>query len=200
MANVTTSSSTPATSSASTSSSSSGGVKGAGNFLKSSYMNLPPATRGLVTVVGVGIGLFVIYKIYKQIQQTTSGIVTPDVAAKQEDRGWSRDIDKLNQNPATRATITKAQAASFASSIHAAMDGYGTDEDAINDIFRHLKNDADFAEVANAYGTREVSSGAWNPEPNFNGSMSAALTSEMSTDEKKVANKILADKKITYRI
>ena len=163
-------------------------------------MNLPPATRGLVTVVGVGIGLYIVYKIYKKVQETTSGIVTPETAAKQEDRGWARDIDKLNQNPATRATITKAQAASYASSIHAALDGYGTDEDAVYDIFRHLKNDADFAEVANAYGTREVSSGAWNPEPNFNGSMSAALTSEMSTDEKKVANKILADKKITYRI
>ena len=192
MANVTSSSSTPPATSTSS--------KGAGSFLKQSYMNLPPATRGLVTVVGVGIGLFIIYKIYKKVQETTSGIVTPETAAKQEDRGWSRDIDKLNQNPATRATITKAQAASFASSIHAALDGYGTDEDAIYAIFRHLKNDADFAEVANAYGTREVSSGAWNPEPNFNGSMSAALTSEMSSDEKAVANKILADKKISYRI
>ena len=192
MANVTTSNTTPTTTSTSS--------KGAGSFLKQSYMNLPPATRGLVTVVGVGIGLYIVYKIYKKVQETTSGIVTPETAAKQEDRGWARDIDKLNQNPATRATITKAQAASYASSIHAALDGYGTDEDAVYDIFRHLKNDADFAEVANAYGTREVSSGAWNPEPNFNGSMSAALTSEMSTDEKKVANKILADKKITYRI
>lgn len=192
MANVTTSSSTPAATSSSS--------KGAGSFLKQSYMNLPPATRGLVTVVGVGVGLYIIYKIYKKVQETTSGVVTPETAAKQEDRGWSRDIDKLNQNPATRATITKAQAASFASSIWAAMDGYGTDEDAIYAIFRHLKNDADFAEVANAYGTREVSSGAWNPEPNFNGSMSAALTSEMSSDEKAVVNKILADKKISYRV
>lgn len=200
MANVTTSSSTPAAASTSTSSSSGGVAQKAGSFLKQSYMNLPPASRGLITVVGVGIGLYIIYKIYKKVQETTSGVVTPETAAKQEDRGWSKDIDKLNQNPATRATITKAQASSFASSIHAAMDGYGTDEIAIYAIFRHLKNDADFAEVANAYGTREVSSGAWNPEPNFNGSMSAALTSEMSSDEKAVANKILADKKISYRV
>jgi len=200
MAKVTNSISTPAASTTSTPSSSGGGVKGAGSFLKQSYMNLPPATRGLVTVVGVGVGLWVIYKIYKKVQETTSGVVTPETAAKQEDRGWSRDIDKLNQNPATRATITKAQAASFASSIWAAMDGYVTDEDAIFAIFRQLKNDADFAEVANAHGTREVSSGAWNPEPNFNGSMAAALTSELATSDKATINKILADKKITYRV
>jgi hypothetical protein len=200
MANVTTSSSTTPAASTSTQSSSGGTGQKAGSFLKQSYMNLPPATRGLITVVGVGIGLYVIYKIYKKVQETTSGQVTPETAAKQEDRGWARDIDKLNQNPATRATITKAQASSFASSIWAAMDGYGTDEDAIFAIFRQLKNDADFAEVANAYGTREVSSGAWNPEPNFKGSMAAAITSEMSSDDKATLNKILADRKITYRV
>jgi hypothetical protein len=189
-----------ATSSNTTSKTQSTSSSGSGNFLKQSYMNLPPATRGLVTVVGVGIGLWIVYRIYKNLQETRSGVVTEDRAAMQEDRGWSRDIDNLNQNPVTRATITKAQAASFASSIHAALDGYGTDENAIFSIFRYLKNNADFAEVANAYGTREVSSGRFNPEPNFKGSMSAALTNELSSSEKAKINKILASKKITYRV
>jgi hypothetical protein len=45
----------------------SGGGSSATGFLKKSYMNLPPATRGLVTLVGVGVGLYIVYKIYKSV-------------------------------------------------------------------------------------------------------------------------------------
>jgi hypothetical protein len=183
-----------------TSTSSSGSMKGNKGFLKASYMNLPPATRGLVTVVGVGLGLWVVYKIYKSLADTAGGVVSPEKAGAQEDRGWNKDIDKLNQNPATRATITQAQASSFAASLFAAMDGYGTDEDRILNVFKQLKNDADYAYVQSAYGVREISSGAWNPEPNFKGTLSGALSSELDSDYVAKINKILADKKISYRL
>lgn len=196
MANTTTSVSTTSAAPASTS----GSSKGTTGFLKASYMNLPPATRGLLTVVGVGIGIYVLYKVYKSIANTAGGVVTPEKGGAQEDRGWNKDIDKLNSNPATRATITQAQASSFASSLFAAMDGYGTDEDRILNIFRQLKNDADYAYVQSAYGVREVSSGAWNPEPNFKGTLSGALSSELDSDYVARINKILADKKISYRL
>jgi hypothetical protein len=79
------------------------------------------------------------------------------------------------------------------------MDGYGTDEEQIYGVFKNIKNDADFAMIQNAYGIREISSGAWNPEPNFKGTLSGALTNELSASEKDVLNNILAQKKITYR-
>jgi len=170
------------------------------SFLKKSYMNLPPATRGLITLVGVGVGIYVVYKIYKSISATMSGEVTPQQAGAREDRGWASEADSLNQNPATRSTISKAQAQSYAQSIFTAMDGYGTDEDTILGIFKNIKNDADFAMISNAYGVREVSSGAYNPEPNYKGSMSGALTSELSQWYKDELNKILAGKKIKYRV
>ena len=163
-------------------------------------MNLPPATRGLVTVVGVGILLYVGYKIYKNISDTAGGVVSPEKGNKQEDKGWAAESDKLNQNPATKATISTAQASSFANSMHAAMDGYGTDEDAIYAIFGHIKNAGDFALLMNAYGVREISSGAWNPEPNFKGTLTGALTSELVAEDKAKINGILAGKKITYRV
>ncbi len=169
-------------------------------FLKKSYMNLPPATRGLITLVGVGVGLYIVYKIYKSVSGTISGEVTPQQAGTREDKGWASEADKLNQNPATKATISNAQAQSFAQSVFTCLDGYGTDEEGLNAIFRQLKNDADFAMVSNAYGVREVSSGAWNPEPNYKGTMSGAITSECSASEKDAINKILEGKKITYRV
>ena len=200
MAQVNNSVSAPSTAPISTLGSTGSAPKTTSNFVKASYMNLPPATRGLVTVVGVGIILYIAYKIYKNISDTAGGIVSQEKGNKQEDRGWGADADKLNQNPATRATITTAQASSFSNSLHAAMDGYGTDEDSIYAIFRHIKNDADFALLMNAYGVREVSSGAWNPEPNYTGTLTGALTSELAAEDKAKINNILSGKKITYKV
>lgn len=180
--------------------SSTGGGSSTMGFLKKSYMNLPPATRGLVTLVGLGVGIFVVYKIYQSVSGTLSGQTTPEQASAREDRSWASEAEKLNQNPATKSTISKAQAQSFAQTLFTAMDGYGTDEDAILGVFKNLKNDADFAMVQNAYAVREISSGAWNPEPNFKGTLSGALTSELSQSYKDEINKILAGKKIKYRV
>jgi len=192
----------PISSSNSASSSSSMGAKGgsAVNFLKQSYMNLPPATRGLVTVVGLGVGLYIVYKIYESVSETLSGVESQQSAAAKEDRGWASEVDKLNQNPATKATISKAQAQSYAASLFAAMDGYGTDEDAIISVFNNFKNDADYAMVFNAYGVREISSGAWNPSPNFKGTLSGALTDELDAEYKTKINNLMATKKIKYRV
>jgi hypothetical protein len=169
-------------------------------FLKKSYMNLPPATRGLVTLVGVGVGLFVAYKIFKSVSNTLSGVETVESSSAKEDRGWATEVDKLNQNPATKATISKAQAQSYANSLFAAMDGYQTDEDTIYSVFTNIKNDADYAMVFDAYAVREISSGAWNPSPNFKGTLSGALTDELDAEEKVKLNGILAAKKIKYRV
>jgi hypothetical protein len=189
---------TIATPTPSTGASVSGGNSSMG-FLKKSYMNLPPATRGLVTLVGVGVGLYIVYKIYKSVSGTLSGETTQAQASSREDRNWASEADKLNQNPATKASITNAQALSYAAVLFACMDGYGTDEEQIYGVFRNIKNDADFAMIQNAYGVREISSGSWNPEPNFKGTLSGALTNELSASEKVALNNILAQKKITYR-
>ena len=80
------------------------------------------------------------------------------------------------------------------------MDGYGTDEATIYSVFSKFKNAGDFALVMNAYGVREISSGAWNPEPNFKGTLIGALTSELNVENKTKINKILASKKIPNRV
>ena len=170
------------------------------SFLKGSYMNLPPVTRGLVTVVGVGLAVFIGFKVYKIVSDTTRGVVSKAKGDKQEDKGWAAESDRLNQNPDTRAKISTAQASAFANSLHAAMDGYGTDEATIYSVFSKFKNAGDFALVMNAYGVREISSGAWNPEPNFKGTLIGALTSELNVENKTKINKILASKKIPNRV
>ena len=51
-----------------------------------------------------------------------------------------------------------------------------------------------------AYGSREISSGAWNPEPNFTGTLTGAITSECDATEKAKLNQILQSKGITNRV
>lgn len=183
-----------------TNGSSTGSSQKSTSFLKASYMNLPPATRGLVTVVGVGLLAYIGFKVYKSVSDTAGGVVSKEKGDKQEDKGWAAESDRLNQKPETRAKITTAQASAFANSLHAAMDGYGTDEPTIYSVFRNIKNAGDFALLMNAYGVREISSGAWNPEPNFKGTLTGALTSELAIEDKKKINEILKTKKIPYRV
>jgi hypothetical protein len=168
-----------------------------GDFAKASFMNLPPWAKGVIAVGVLGIVGYVGYKLYKGIIDQASGKAAGD---RQEDRGWNKEFDNLNTNASTKATITQAQMLSFANSLHAAMDGYQTDEDGIVAIFKQLKNNADFAGVSAAYGVREVSSGKWNPEPNFKGGLSGALSSELSQYWRDLINKDLASRNITYKV
>lgn len=155
------------------------------------YFQSPAGQRtlriGLLVIAG-----YVAYRILK-----TYVVKTPQREEVQESYN---ELEVLNNSTYTKQKITKSQAEAYANVIHAAMDGYGTDEQAIYNVFWKLYNDADYLAVKNAYGIREVSSGTWNPEANFKGTLIGALTSELSAEEKKKINDILRKKKIKYRI
>jgi len=168
-----------------------------GDFAKASFMNLPTWAKGVIAVGVLGAVGFIGYKIYKSIESRTGGKPAGD---RQEDRGWNKEFDNLNSNASTKATITQAQMLALATKLFTAMDGYGTDEDAIVNVFKQIKNNADFAGVNAAYGVREVSSGRFNPEPNYKGPLSGALTSELSQYWLDLINKHLASKNITYKV
>ena len=163
------------------------------SFLISSYKNLTPTTRGVVTLGGVIVLGIVAVKEFRYF----TGAQTSE---RQLDRNWNQEADLLQTQEGKKPTITKAQAGAFAEKLFTAMDGYGTDEDAIINVFSHLKTDGDFAYVQAAYGIREVSSGNWNPEPNYKGSLTGALSNELANSYIKQVNNILKAKKISYRI
>jgi lipopolysaccharide biosynthesis protein len=162
-------------------------------FLIKSYKNLTPTTRGIVTIGGVIVLGIIAVKVFRYF----TGAQTAD---RQLDRNWNQEADLLLTQEGKKPTITKAQAGAFAEKLHTAMDGYGTDEDSIINVFTHLKTDGDFAYVQAAYGIREVSSGKFNPEPNFKGSLTGALANDLSNTYIKQINNILKSKKISYRI
>ena len=156
--------------------------------------------KGIVfPLVGIFVGVAALNYAMNDLKTTKSmNVEYSNFSA--EDQGWNNQVEILNQNPATKATISAAQASSFANACHAAMDGYQTDEDALYNVFNNLKNNADFALLMSAYGSREISSGAWNPEPNFTGTLTGGITSECSAKEKAKLNQILQSKGITNRV
>jgi hypothetical protein len=151
-----------------------------------------PAGKRTVRIGLLILGGYIAYRILK-----TYVIKTPQREEVQE--GYN-ELETLNSSTYTKQKITKSQAETYANVLHAAMDGYGTDEQAIYNVFWKLYNDADYLAVKNAYAIRELSSGTWNPEKNFKGTLTGALTSELSTEEKKKINDILRKKKIKYRV
>jgi hypothetical protein len=86
---------------------------------------------------------------------------------------------------------------SLADTLFEAMDGYGTNEDSITEVFSYLRNQADFDALENAFGSREISSGAGNVfQKNYKGRLVGALKSELGSSEFSDLNNLLRSKKI----
>ena len=166
-----------------------------GDFAKESFKGLPDWAKGVIAIAVVGGIAFIAYKLYKKGKDIKEG-----KGNRQEEKGWNKELDELSSNPATKPTLSQAQMAAFANSLFIAMDGYATDEQGIISIFKNVRNNADFAGINAAYGIREISSGRFNPEPNYKGNLIGGLASELSQYWRDEINKDLASKKITYRV
>jgi Holliday junction resolvasome RuvABC endonuclease subunit len=152
------------------------------------------SSRGkkIAIVLGVLIGGVIVYRLIKGIIKQKDN--------RDEVQEAYNELDKTNQNPATAQKITKFQAEQYANTIFTAVDGWATDEVAIEKVFYRLSNNADFLAVSKAFGIRLISSGRFNPEPDYKATLTEALHIDMSSDEKKKLNDILIKKKIKYRI
>ncbi len=80
------------------------------------------------------------------------------------------------------------------------MDGYTTDVPAVYAAMAKIRNDADWLSVQKAYGIRELSSGTLNPSANFKGTLSQALTEELSKNEVLALKNMLAKKGVINSI
>lgn len=155
------------------------------------------ATPSIIKGVVILIGVVVVYKVAKNlIEKTKLDPTTRD--SSQEQEGWNQSFI-VDANVA-KPTLTNTQLKSFANTIFRAMDGYGTDEDAIVGVFKNIKNNADFSGLNTAWGKREISSGRFNPAPNLtNATLAEAMTDELSRYWIDLINKDLSKKNIKYQ-
>lgn len=164
-------------------------------FAQQSFSELPQWAKGVIAVALVGGIAYGVYAISKALRDRAE-----NKEDKEEQKDWTSEEENINKDPKRKATLSSAQFRSMANKIYSAMDGYGTDEEAIVAVFRSLKTDGDFVGLQKAFGIRTIDSGYLNPAPNFKGTLTAAITDELSNYYKQRINKILADKKIKYRV
>ena len=159
------------------------------------WTRLPFWAKGII-VVGGG---YLAYKaIKKAIGKTKLDETTRD--DKQEEEGW---YTSSQQDAASKApTLTKTQMKSIANKIEAALDGYGTRDLIIKNIFKNqIKNDADFSGVNAAFGIRTIEAGygiGWASAPE-RGTLSKVIQ-EADNSTIEYINKQMKSKGIKYRI
>jgi hypothetical protein len=152
---------------------------------------LPPVAK---SALGIAATAAIIYFAYKLIKAPSK--IGANAGNKAENKDAAKELDRI----ANTATLSNSQAAVIANALFTAMDGYGTDETGIVNQFKKVKNNADFLKVQTAFGTRTISSGRFNPEPNYKGTMAGALGSELSAYYTALINRSLKSRGVTYQI
>lgn len=165
-----------------------------GQNLSKAYSGLTPMGKTIVAVLGVATITYVVYKTIQGVQRTVS-----DDLNRSEEQSTATELQRLNQNESTRQSISNAQASSYASSLKASMSGLGTYVDQIKSVFWKLRNDADFLAVSKAFGTQVISSGSWFV-PDFSGTLTACLQSELNVTDINAINQIFVKKKMKVRV
>ncbi len=99
----------------------------------------------------------------------------------------SKLIDEVNKEIDTnKITLTQSQINTLASKIYTAMDGAGTDEEAIYDAFSTLSSYSDLQQLNKTFGVKEhMTLREW-------------LRDDLSTSDINHINEILASKNINY--
>lgn len=155
------------------------------------FSNVPGWQKGLIALGGAAFLYYVLFKQTKKAEEQKALV------------GATNELNSINQEIEQSSGESKnyspAQYNTWANNLFVAMDGYQTDEDAIFNIFKLMKNKLDVLELIKAFGIREISSGYLNPEPNVKGTLSQCLTSELNSSEMTELNSILNKAGIDYK-
>ena len=148
--------------------------------------------KGLLISAVIIAGIYLIYKKFYYVSNTS--------LAKQI--GVTPPSNSGGGSYTSKASMTKEQYNLLAEKVFNAVSGYGTDFNGANglkNIFSLLRNNDDLMELVAAYGIREVSSGNFNPIPDFSGNLPEVLSDELSQKEISELNSILVKNGISIR-
>lgn len=161
------------------------------------WNGLPTWAKGAIVVGGAITAIVILRKSTNLLKQ-----VVKEKPQRDEDKGWNKEFDNLNSNPATKATLSKAQMASIANKLETQMDGYGTRDTQMKTTFKQIKNNADFAGVQAAFGIRTIEAGrgiGWLAG-DFRGNLVSCIQEEADIATQTAINKYLQSKNIKYRV
>ena len=106
-----------------------------------------PSTKTILTVVGAGAGLFLGYKVYGSIKESQRKKRIQERVNSEEERALMKSKER---------TIDDMTAESIAIALYEAMDGIGTDEDAIYNVLieRNRLTSGDIVAINRAFGVQ----------------------------------------------
>lgn len=144
--------------------------------LKEATLNKP-----LVWLTIIGVGAYAIYKVGQALgKKLTLSNADKDI--------------KEAQKAGESASYSAATYSQLADKIYSAvMYTWGTDEQAIYDVFNLMKNNIDVANLIKAFGKRRLEFSTQDLE------LGAHLSNDLDSSEINKVNSILASKGITYR-
>jgi len=167
------------------------------------YNDLPPWAKGAVVVGGLTVAILTARGIVKRFREKKE---LED--ALQESNDANNELQQLQQS-GIRPTMSNSEFQSIISGLVIAMNGCGTDEDAVYNEISKLKNEADVKQLINMWGVQYYEPCAasqpisytrwmWN-DKTFGGSISAWLNYDLSTSEINKINVMLQSKGIKHK-
>ena len=110
-----------------------------------------PSTKTLLTVLGIGAGGFLAYKMYGNAQEKKRQKRLIEQVNSEEERALMKSKER---------TIDDTTASSIARALFEAMDGAGTDEDLIEEVLitRNRLTSGDIVAVNKAFGIQQYGS------------------------------------------
>ena len=145
---------------------------------------------GLITASIVIVAAYLLYKIFNKKGVSNSNSDSGGVVVLNPTLGGL-----IGSAP----TMNISKFKEIADKIFNAFEGYGTTTKEINNQFALLKNNDDVMSLISAYGIRDVSSGKYNPLPDFTGNLPETIANELSQSEISEINSILVKSGITIR-
>lgn len=171
-------------------------------FYQKYYKNQPDWAKGVINVVVVGGVAFAGYSIYRNAQKRKE-----IEAANQAAEYATDELGRLAAR-GIRPTYLNSEFELMAGALVQAMNGCGTDEEMILDVFRKMRNDADVLKLITVFGVRFYQPCAasqplsylrwmWDDQ-SFGGGIGEWLSYDLSSGYIEDINDILRSRGITY--
>lgn len=164
------------------------------------YYERQPGAVKVIVVAGVGLLGYSLYRAWKKNQDEADANHAADQA--------NAELQLLEQQGIT-PTLSLSEFENMSQTIVTAVDGCGTDEDAIFSVFNRLSNDADVRQLIKTFGIRytqpcsitsPISYALWLANDKaFGGPLNIFLRYDLSDSDIATINSILRQRGIAYQ-
>lgn len=163
------------------------------------YERQPPAVK-IIVAAGLGLLGYSAYRAIKRNQEKNEALQAANAAAA--------ELAQL-QAQGIRPSYTTGQFQTWVNALTTAMNGCGTDEQVIYDVFDWMENEADVRMLITTFGLRYIEPCGWHSpveylvysvnDKAYGGDLSTWLRYELSSSEIAKVNSILKGRGITFQ-